>query len=397
MRKKLISWVLLIAMLVTNIMSAPGVAFADVSGEEDAPVFKSGTISSWTGYYPNKGESKFFVEVTGLYLSDLMAEVSKYENDIYEPIAYQNNSWFLGYNSSGDKRYIYEMITYGGMSLESANYYIRLKDSEGNYYDNENAYFSPGNYSFLEILEMPAEISSDNTVIPFKMNINNVGGDLSYMNENISVDLYTGTKTDFWYDPDLYEKVGCAGIGEISIVQIRGGSYYLEGEIEINGILEGGESIFIVAEYEGVQTIANSSIHVDPVDGFGQFKLSNALAARSSSGGHEGMNNYEAADDSIFYIGNPTTGSSVTAHKFTVTGNNISNKSLLMVNDDMGNNILSNVSIDGPEFGVYTLTGVLNIEEEAEKIIFKYDGNTYHEVSLERTDKKGGVSIAVPG
>jgi len=397
MRKKLISWVLLITMTITNIMSAPVVAFAAVTGEEDEPVFKSGKISSWTGYSPNEGESEFFVEVTGLYLSDLSAEVLKYENSVYEPIAYQNNRWFLGYNSSGEERYIYEMITYGGMSLESGVYYIKLKDSEGNYFDNENAYFSVGNYTFLEILEMPAEISSNNAIIPFKMNIHSIGGDLTYLNENISIGLYTGTKTDVWSDPALDEKVGSAGTGDISIVQIAGGSYYLEGEIDLNGILEGGESIFVVAEYEGVQSIASSPIHVVPVGGFGQFKLSNALAARSSFGGHESMNNYEAADDSVFYIGNPTTGSSVTAHKFTVTGNNISNKSLLTVNDDMGNNILSSVSIDSPEFGVYTLTGVLNIGSDAEEIIFKYDGNVYHHTHLARTDKKGGVSVVLPG
>ena len=397
MRKKLISWVLLIAITVTNVISAPVVAFGVVSGEEGAPVFKSGKLSSWTGYSPNEGESKFFVEVTGLYLSDLSAEVSKYESDVYTPIAYENNRWFLGYNSSGEERYIYEMITYGGMSLESSNYYIKLKDSEGNYYDNNNAYFSPGNYTFLEILEMPAEIISNNGVIPYKMNIHNIGRDLTYLNENISVSLYTGTKTDFWSDPSLDKKIGSAGIGDISIVQIAGGSYYLEGEIALEGTLDGGESIFVVAEYEGVQSIANSSIHVVPIGGFGQFKLSNALAARSSLGGHESMNDYEAADDSVFYIGNPTTGSSVTSHKFTVTGDNISNKSLLTVNDNMGNNILKSVSLKGPEFGVYTLTGVLNISSEAEEIIFKYDGNVYHQTQLARTDKKGGLSVVLPG
>lgn len=397
MKNKLISLILLIAMLISNVL--PVNSFAQTVSTEADPEVISAMASSWTGTSPKEGDSIFYVEAIGYNLNDLEAVVSRdgYINE-NNAVALENNKWFLGYTSIGEERYVYEMLMMGESTLESNIYYIQLMDEEGNYYKPDfSGYFGVDNYPFLNIIELPIEMSSSNVSVPFKMDIQGIAGELNYLKDNILIDLYVGTKESFWDDPVLIEKVGTMNNDGFEIVQIGGDAYYIEGTLDVESELQGGETLFVVVTVDEETISSRNTIHVAPETGLGQFKLSNALKASTSYGEHEGMGNYEAADDTLFYIGNPTTGSSVTAHKFTITGGNIKNASLLTVVDDKGNNILksNSVSVNKSDFGIYTVTGVLNIGEDSNKIVVKYDENIYHETPIDRTDVSGAVSANI--
>ncbi len=391
MKKGIISWLLIIAMIVTQAMVP---AFGSAAyALEDEPVLTSLGTSTWTGNYPVPGDSVFYVEAQGLNLDNLETEVLLYEYpSTYTPAASQTRRWYLGTTQSGDDRYIYEMTVDGGVALASdTQYYIRIKDDNGNYYDNGDIplnCFSP--YLYLETGNMPQEIGTHISSLPLDMTMDGADGNVN--KDNISIKLYTGTKNGYWGEMDLGHLVGTLDNPEIIITGM--GQHRIKGDFSIDGLLSSGDKLYIEAEYRGYKAYTGSPIYVLAPEDIGRFAMTNSIAAKGTEWSHGG-GGYEAAGDSTYIVGMPVTGSSVTAHRFTITSGNLSSAAQLSASDDNGNSLLRNGSaaVSGPEYGIYTVSGMLDVPTEAEEIIFKYGGSAVHSVPVSRTAIQGSISL----
>ncbi len=395
MKKKVISWILIFTMIFTQNFFIPMLAsaYSVVPSSSGIPEFNGGGKSDWCGRYPKPDDSVFYVEAKGKNLGEVSAEVSSY-NGIYTAVASQSDRWYLGKTAQGNELYIYEMVIDGGGVLNSSdNYYVRLKDSEGNYYDNSDAYFNcyPSGI-YLNNNEIPSEITDGASKVPFDVTL--YGLDNSVQKENLSIKLYSGTKSSFWSPVSTVKLIATLQVDEYDLVVTGGEEQCIIGDFTISNQPTVGEKLYIEVEYLGEKYYTSTPINVISELGIGQFKLTNAVAGRDTSEGHgEAMtNSYEEADDATFYIGSTTTS---TAHKFTLTSGNMSNASLIVVTDNNGNNILrpSSIEIDGPKSGVFTTTGKIDIPSGATSVKFSYGGNLVHTVPVERTDVVGGVSI----
>ncbi len=390
-KKGIISWLLIISMIITQ-AAIPAFGSVAYASGDDPQITSLGT-STWTGNYPCHGDSVFYVEAQGLNLDDLQAEVSLYEYpNTYSPVASETNRWYLGTTYKGYDRYIYEMTVDGGGSLgNSQTYYIRLKDGNDNYYDDGTVYFSSSDpYLYIESNDMPQEVGTNISSLPFDITLD--GADGSVKKENILIKLYTGTKDGYWGDITLGTLIGTAADPEIIVT--GAGQYRIKGEFSISDALPAGDELYVEAEYSGIKCQTHSPIYVLSQDETGQFTMTNAIAARSSYGHHEGSS-YEPADDSTYITGMPTTGSSVTSHKFTLTGEFLSSASQLSSWDDSGSNILRNgsITVSSPKYGVYTASGMIDLPKDAQEIVFKYGENTIHSVPVSHTAIQGSVSL----
>lgn len=258
MKKIIVSWVLIISMVLMQVV-VPSANLV-VYGQGNEIVFASGEASDWIGREPKAGDQIFYIEVRGNNLAFLEAEVSDYANDIHTPIASQRDKWDLGNTSSGEERYIYEMIVEGGGALnEESLYYIRLKDSENIYYDNNSAYFQcwGDNYS-LSINNLLSEISTNTESLSFDLTLH--GADTSLVKDKLSLNLYSGTKESIWDDVTLDTLVGTSDNFETMV--IGNGQIQIKGEFQITGKLVGGQTLFAEAEYKNTKGYTNTSIHV---------------------------------------------------------------------------------------------------------------------------------------
>ncbi|MBP1925609.1 hypothetical protein J2Z76_001468 [Sedimentibacter acidaminivorans] len=395
MKKKVISWILIFTMIFTQNFFIPMLASADsvVPSPSGTPEFNGGGESDWCGSYPKPGDSIFYVEAIGKNLGELSAEVSSYDG-IYTAVASQSERWYLGKTAQGDERYIYEMIMDGGVTLNSSdNYYVRLKDNGDTYYDNSDAYFSCYSMSiYVNENNIPVEITDSVTKVPFDISL--YGLDSGVQKENISIKLYSGTKSSFWSPVSTVNLIATLQDDEYDMVVIGGEEQCIIGNFTILNQPAQGDKLYIEIEISGEKYYTNTPINVISELTIGQFKLTNAVVGRQSSGGHgESMSNsYEGADDATFYLGSTTTS---TAHKFTLTSGNINNSSLIVVTDNNGNSILrpDSVNVDGPKNGVFTTTGKVDVPSGASSIKFNYGGSLVHTVPIERTDVVGGVSL----
>ncbi|MDD4089744.1 MAG: hypothetical protein PHP29_08645, partial [Tissierellia bacterium] len=238
MKKIIVSWILIISMVLMQVV-VPSANLV-VYGQGNEIVFASGEASDWIGREPKAGDQIFYIEVRGNNLAFLEAEVSDYANDIHTPIASQRDKWDLGNTSSGEERYIYEMIVEGGGALnEESLYYIRLKDSENIYYDNNSAYFQcwGDNYS-LSINTLLSEISTNTESLSFDLTLH--GADTSLAKDELSLSLYSGTKESIWDDVTLDTLVGTSDNFETMV--IGNGQIQIKGEFQITGKLVGGQT-----------------------------------------------------------------------------------------------------------------------------------------------------------
>lgn len=397
MKIKTVSWILIIAMIFSQFGMVPEIVSAEtiVPSSNAVPDFVYGGQSNWKGGYPKVGDSVFYAEVKGTNLNDLSAEVSVYDGSGYTAVASQTNRWYLGKTAKDEERYICEMTVNGGGSLASTTYYVRLKDSSDTYYDNNNAYFSCYDelYIFIDTVDVPTEISTGISTVPFEINL--YGADGSLNKDNLSLKLYSGTKDGYWGDVSLNTLIGTLEDEDYELSIIGGGSYNVKGEFTITTAPSHEDNLYIEVDYDGNKVYTGNPIYVVSDTALGQFKLTNAIAARASMGGghHEGMGQgYEAIDNSAFYICDTVTSS---AHKFTFTGGYIDDESLFSVTDNNGINILrtGTVDVNASAYGIYTATGMLDIPGNAESIIFNYNDNTIHTVFLERTQEVGSISV----
>ncbi len=404
MRKRIISWILILTMVFTQNFFIPMVASADsiIPSPSGTLEFNGGGKSDWCGSDPKPGDSTFYVEAKGENLSELTAEVSAYKligsQYGYIQAASQNERWYLGKTAQGDERYIYEMVVDGGGELNSSdNYYVRLKDNEGTYYDNSDAYFncySSGIY--VNENDVPLEITDGVTKVPFDITLHGLPNDTE--KENISIKLYSGIKTSHWAPVTKSNLISTLQEGDYDLVTAGAEAKCIIGEFTVSNKPNVGDKLYIEVEYQEEYCYTFNAINVISELGIGQFKLTNAVVGRTLSDGHgeASASSYEGADNSTFYISSTTTS---TAHKFTLTSGNMNNTSLVVVTDNNGNNILrpSSVEIDGPNNGVFTTTGKIDIPSGSTSVKFSYGGNLVHTVPVERTDVAGGVSIEPVG
>lgn len=392
-RDKILTWILVFTMIFTNFTSLP--VFSEGELETVVPEFISGRESDWTGHYADEGDTKVYVYVIGRNLEPLTAELATYDGT-YTPIAFQSKRWFMGTTNKGEEHYIYELATTGA-GLISTNYYIRLKDSEGTYYTNNNAYFSIGNYPFIDSRDLPTEIGETSRILPFEVNISNLGGTKAEVSSGMTINLWTGTQDSLWAEVVLGRNVGSMLMENASLYQTDGGSYTISGELDIIGTINPGEKLFIEFSFEEVK-VYSAGIPVTPTNGLGQFKMGNSLPGRSSMGGHESSGSYETADTSKFYIGQVDSTLDYSIHKFELTSGGIADNTKFDVKDNTGVSILQSNSliIEGPNFGVYTLSGYVNIPTGSTSIEVYYDGSKYHEVPIERVENVGIVNASIP-
>lgn len=399
MRKKAISWILILTMIFTQNFFVPMLASADsvIPSPSGTPEFNSGGRTNWCGSYPNIGDKVFYVEAKGENLGELSAEVSTYDyiggEYAYTQVASQSERWYLGKTAQGDERYIYEMTMDGGNTLKAnIAYYVRLRDDEGTFYDNNNANFSCYEMSiYVNENDIPTEITDGVNKVPFDITL--FGLDNSIQKNNLSIKLYSGTKSSHWGPVNTVDLIATLGEDEYDLVVTGGEEQCIKGSFAVSNQPSPGNTLYVEVEYLGEKYYNNTPINVISELGLGQFKLTNAVAGRNIEGQGEPMfGSYDGVDDATFYIGSTTTS---TAHKFTLTSGNINNSSLVVVTDNNGDSILrpSSIDIKGPENGIFTTTGKIDIPSEATSIKFNYNEKLVHTVPVERTDVVGGVSL----
>lgn len=399
MRKRVVSWILIVTLIFTQNGVMPTFVNATTNGQvtNETPEFNSGGASNWNGSYPKTGDSIFYVEVKGRNLDKLSADVATFGDDkSYTAVASQTERWYLGKTFTGEERYIYEMTMDGNKTLTNRAYYVRLKDSNYTYYDNNSAYFHcSGINIFVDVNHMPDEISEITTSFPFHINTFGANGNVD--KNNLSIKLYSGTKENFRSEVIVKNLVGNVQDDDYEIIVTGDGNYSLKGVFTVTNPPIAGDTLYVEVDYSGNKAYTNTPVYVISQTGLGQFKLTNAFAGRSTEGHHESMGTgYEGIDNATFYIGSTTTS---TAHKFTLTGGNLSDKSLITVTDNNGTNIMRSgtINIKGPANDIYTATGMIDIPSSATSILINYNGNTVHTVLVERTPKQGGISLTPVG
>lgn len=399
MNKRVMSWILIISMMLTQFGFMPTTVSASPlnASENETPKFTYIPYSDWSGNIPKVEDSVFRIEVEGTNLYELTAEVATYNDSEYTAVASQTNRWFLGKTATGKERYIYEMTVDGLNKLIYTTYYVRLKDSNGTYYDDRNAYFGCTNELniYVDVNNMPDEISTGSSTVPFEINLNGADGNVN--KDNLTLKLYSGTKEGFWSNPSLKSLIATTEDDDYEITVTGGGQYRLKGVFQVTSQPISGDTLYMEIDYSGNKSYTGKPIYVIHETELGQFKLSNAFAGRDpSEGQHESMGTeYQGVDNATFYIGKTTTSSATSAHKFSLTGGNLSNKSLLTVTDNNGISIVRSgtIKVTGPVSGIYTATGTIDIPSTSTSIVFSYNGSSVHTVPIKSTKEQGSVSL----
>jgi len=360
------------------------------------PSFNYGHSSNWTGAYPIAGDSIFYVEVQGTNLDELVAEAATWNDPVYTVVAHQTNRWYLGKTATGDDRYIYEMkVEASGKLVVSTVVYIRLRNDSGStYYDNNACFTVNSGYSPFLSSDMPQEITSSTTTVPFEIRVDDAASDFS--KDTISVELWSGTSTGMFEAITESDLVGTADADAYEIAVAGGGQYLLSGSFTVTAVPPAGATLFAKISYENTAAYTSAPVYVVSAAGLGQFTMTNAIAARTS-GPMEGQSDaYLAADGTAFYLS--STGNA-TAHKFCLTGGTELNASLITVTDNVGTNVLraGTIAVTGPVNGIYTASGTLDIPNGAVSITIGYNGSSIYSCPVMRSTVVGAAGLSCDG
>ncbi|WP_213950676.1 chitobiase/beta-hexosaminidase C-terminal domain-containing protein [Tepidanaerobacter syntrophicus] len=370
------------------------------------PEFIYAWIMQWDGTYPTEGDTSFYVEAKGHNLEELEAVVCISDSSGYTYVASQMGKFLLGKTIEGYEWYIYKMEMDSGETLEDTTYYIRLWDEQTDtYYDAEQyGNFNPLSsdpshiHPYLRKTGGPVEILSSAASVPFELIASDFATGLSESDFEIEV-IHTDSMD--WDGPEEGTVVKVGEMTDFDVTLAENCSYIIKGNAVLNENLEAGQKLYAAVTaptragdrtaYTDMQPI---SVLSDDSASIGQFNILNSLPCRNMQEGHfEGGSDYMPADGTTtFAIGNDEN-----KLYFKITGTKLSDASKLTftVNDTAVQT--QNVSMSGPDYGIYTITGEIAVgSSQAGDLKIFYNGQELYQTSFTRvteSEAKGATQF----